>query len=60
MDAEALTELITGKLNVSEAIDDEYISVEGDAGKLEAFAGMLKAALVKKNVSSDKKPAAYR
>ena len=57
MNAEALTELLAGKLDVSSAIDDEYITVEGDAGKLEAFAEVLKAIPVKKAVSSDKKPA---
>ena len=60
MDAEALTELLAGKLDVSSAIDDEYITVEGDAGKLEAFAEVLKAIPVKKAVSSDKKPAAKK
>ena len=57
MNAEALTELLAGKLDVSSAIDDEYITVEGDAGKLEAFAEVLKAIPVKKAASSDKKPA---
>ncbi len=60
LDAEALTELLAGKLDVSSAIDDEYITVEGDAGKLEAFAEVLKAIPVKKAVSSDKKPAAKK
>ncbi len=60
MNAEALTELLAGKLDVSSAIDDEYITVEGDAGKLEAFAEVLKAIPVKKAVSSDKKPVAKK
>ncbi len=60
MNAEALTELLAGKLDVSSAIDDEYITVEGDAGKLEAFAEVLKAISVKKAASSDKKPDAKK
>ncbi len=60
MNAEALTELLAGKLDVSSAIDDEYINVEGDAGKLEEFAEVLKTIPVKKAASSDKRPDAKK
>ncbi len=50
LDAEALTELFAGKMDVYAAIDDEYITVEGDAGVLETFAGILKEAAAKKAV----------
>lgn len=60
MDAEALTELLAGKLDVSSVIDNEYITIEGDAGKLEAFAEVLKAIPIKKAASSDKKPDAKK